>query len=384
MEYIDRIISKSILKGLQHYGVTVITGPRQSGKSTLCRHLFADYDYVNLEQISARELIASDPQGFIGGVSKGIVIDEAHYMPELFSYIQVEVDAHPQKHFVLTGSSNFALLENVTQSLAGRADLYTLAPFAMQELGGKLDNMDTYELLFRGLYPAAHVRNEFPERLYNNYYNTYIERDVRSLINVKNLSLFQLFIRLTAGRTGSEYNYSAIADETGVSVPTIKQWMSVLEASYIVFKLPPYYENISKRLSKMPKYYFYDTGILCFLLGIENPKQLETHPLRGAVLENLVVTEFAKAELNRGRQPNLFFYRDSRGTEIDLVRTSANELNFFEIKSSKTFNAKYFDNIKKVSPLFGERVTRSAVIYDGEQTLDSVQNGIYNYRRFLY
>ena len=384
MKYIDRIISKSIRKSFPFYCVTVITGPRQSGKTTLCKHLFPDYEYVNLEQSAMREIVQSNPQQFVSNVKKGVIIDEAHYLPELFSYIQVEVDEHPEKHFVLTGSSNFALLQQITQSLAGRADLYTLTPFSIQEIKNEISEMNTYELLFKGLYPAAYSQNQFPERLYFNYYNTYIERDVRQLINVKNLSLFQLFIRVCAGRVGSECNLSAMTNEIGVSVPTLREWMSVLEASYIVFRLQPYHANISKRLVKTPKIYFYDTGILCFLLGIENPKQLETHPLHGAIFENLVVAEFVKSRLNEGKMPNFYFYRDSRGTEIDLVQTVADNLHFYEIKSSQTFNTKFFDNIKKVSKLFEARVTKAAVIYDGKETLQAQLNGIYNFRQFPF
>lgn len=384
MKYIDRIVSESIKKNFPFYSVTVITGPRQSGKTTLCKHLFPDYDYVNLEQSALREIISSNPQGFISGVKKGVIIDEAHYLPELFSYIQVEVDNHPEKHFILTGSSNFALLQQIAQSLAGRADSYTLLPFSIQEIKEKVSEMATLELLFQGLYPAAYSQDQFPERLYFNYYNTYIERDLHRLINVKNLSLFQLFIRLCAGRVSSECNLSALTNETGVSVPTLREWMSIMEASYIIFKLQPYHANINKRLVKTPKIYFYDTGILCFLLGIENVKQLETHPLRGAIFENLVVSEFMKSRLNKGKMPNSYFYRDSRGTEIDLVQVVANDLHFYEVKSSQTFNAKFFDNIKKVSKLFGDQVTKTAVIYDGEETMHSQLNGIYNFRQFPF
>lgn len=384
MEYVNRNITESIRKGIPYFRVTVVTGPRQSGKTTLCKHIFPDYDYVNLEQVATREIIGNNPKAFIDGVKKGVIVDEAHYLPELFSYIQVEVDEHPEKRFVLTGSSNFAMLERVTQSLAGRADLFTLTPFSLQEMRKKVSEMTTNELLFRGLYPAAYVHDEFPDRLYSNYYDTYIERDVHQLINVKNMSLFQLFIRLCAGRVGSECNYSALANETGVSVPTLREWTSILEASYIIFKLQPYHANISKRLVKTPKIYFYDTGILCFLLGIEDPKQLETHPLRGAIFENLVVSEFIKLRLNEGKQPNCYFYRDSRGIEIDLVQTFANDLHFYEIKSSQTFSQRFFDNIEKVVPLFGDRVKKSAVIYDGNDTLKSEMNGIYNFRQIPF
>ncbi len=380
MEYIDRTISESIRKVLPFFRVIVITGARQVGKTTLCKSIFPEFEYINLEINEVRDAIRQEPRRFVSDVKNGIVIDEVHLYPELLSYIQVEVDEHPEKRFVITGSSNFAMLAQVTQSLAGRAALFTLPPLSMLETRELIKDMPKEKLMFHGLYPASFVTEMPVEYLYSNYYNTYIERDVHQLINVKNMSLFKLFMRLCAGRVGSECNFSALSNETGVSVPTIKEWLSILEASYIVFKLQPFHANISKRLVKTPKIYFYDTGILCFLLGIENAKQLETHPLRGAIFENLVITEFVKSRLNEGKMPNFYFYRDSRGSEIDLVQTVANELYFYEIKSSQTFNAKFFDNIKSVSNIFGDRVTKSAVIYDGKETIKSEVNGLFNYR----
>lgn len=380
MEYIDRTISESIRKVLPFFRVIVITGARQVGKTTLCKSIFPEFEYINLEINEVRDAIRQEPRRFVSDVKNGMVIDEVHLYPELLSYIQVEVDEHPEKRFVITGSSNFAMLAQVTQSLAGRAALFTLPPLSMLETRELIKDMPKEKLMFHGLYPASFVTEMPVEYLYSNYYNTYIERDVHQLINVKNMSLFKLFMRLCAGRVGSECNFSALSNETGVSVPTIKEWLSILEASYIVFKLQPFHANISKRLVKTPKIYFYDTGILCFLLGIENAKQLETHPLRGAIFENLVITEFVKSRLNEGKMPNFYFYRDSRGSEIDLVQTVANELYFYEIKSSQTFNAKFFDNIKSVSNIFGDCVTKSAVIYDGKETIKSEVNGLFNYR----
>lgn len=380
MGYINRTITESIRKLLPFFRVIVITGARQVGKTTLCKSIFPEFEYVNLEINEVRDAIKQEPRRLVNKVKSGVVIDEAHLLPELFSYIQVEVDENPDKRFVITGSSNFAMLAQITQSLAGRAALFTLPPFSMSETRELISGMTKEDIMFHGLYPAS-FSSEMPvEYLYSNYYNTYIERDVHQLINVKNMSLFKLFMRLCAGRVGSECNFDALSNETGVSAPTIKEWLSILEASYIVFKLQPYHDNISKRLVKTPKIYFYDTGILCFLLGIENAKQLETHPLRGAIFENLVVSEFIKSRLNEGKLPNFYFYRDSRGTEIDLVQTVANDLHFYEIKSSQTFNTHFFDNINKVSKIFGDRVTKSAVIYDGNETIHADVNGLYNFR----
>lgn len=384
MDYIYRTISESIKNDLQYYKVIVITGPRQVGKTTLCRMLFPDYDYVNLENIPTREIIRDDMQKFIDNIKGGVIIDEVHHLPDLFSYIQVAIDKGSDKRFVLTGSNNFGMLQNVTQSLAGRASIFTLPPFSIGEVFGSISEMTTDELIFKGLYPAAYTLETPPTRLYSNYYSTYIERDMHQLIKVKDLSQFQLFVRLCAGRVGSECNFAALSNETGVSAPTIKEWLSVLEASYIVFKLPPFYANISKRLVKSPKIYFYDTGILCLLLGIESPRQLETHPLRGAIFENLVVAEFIKSNLNAGKLPNCYFYRDSRGTEVDLVQQQGNEFGLYEIKSSRTFNSNFFENLRAVSKIFGGSVHESAVLYDGEDTRESQLEGIYNFRNFTY
>lgn len=381
MDILYRTISKSIEKALPYYSVIVVTGSRQVGKTTLCKHLFPQYPYVNLEDVPTREHIADDIKKFINGVGEGIIIDEIHHLPELFSYIQVAVDENRDKKFILTGSSNFSLLQNITQSLVGRAALFTLPPFSMEEIAVQIEPMTTNAILFKGFYPAGYSLLTPPQMLYANYYNTYIERDVHQLINIKNLSLFQKFIRLCAGRVGSECNQSALSSEVGVSSPTINEWLSILEASYIIFKLQPYYENLGKRLVKSPKYYFYDTGLLCFLLGIETPEQLETHPLRGGIFENMVVAEFVKKRLNEGKQPNCYFYRDSSGVEIDLLQVFGNEIDMYEIKSSQTFTAKFFDNINKVSKLFGERVKRSAVIYDGADMSQTDIKGIFNYKR---
>ena len=384
MNYIYRTISESIKNDLQYYQAIVITGPRQVGKTTLCKKLFPDYDYVNLENIPTREIIREDIQKFIDNINKGIIIDEVHHLPELFSYIQVAIDEKKGKHFILTGSNNFGMLQHVTQSLAGRASIFSLPPLSLNEIDISASETSTDELLYKGLYPAAYSVGTPPSRLYANYYSTYIERDMHQLIKVKDLSQFQLFIRLCAGRVGSEYNFAALSNETGVSAPTIKEWLSILEASYIIFKLPPFHTNINKRLVKSPKLYFYDTGILCLLLGIENPQQLSTHPLRGAIFENLVVAEFIKANLNAGKLPNCYFYRDNRGVEIDLIKQSGNEFCLYEIKSSKTFNPTFLKNIKIVSNILGEQVCKSAVLYDGKETRTSQTEGIYNFRNFTY
>lgn len=333
MIYIERKITPTIKRATEYFPVIVVTGPRQAGKSTLCQHIFESYAKFNLEDIGLRERISEDPKGFIESCGDKVVIDEAQHLPALFSYIQLAVDKQPERRFVLTGSSNFALMEKITQSLAGRAALFTLTPMSLAEVGD-YTAQPTDELLFKGLYPSVVTGRRPADLFYPNYYTTYVERDLRQIKNISDLSQFQLFIRLVAGRCGCEFNASQLATETGVTSPTIKSWLSVLQASYITFLLPPYYANINKRLTKTPKIYFYDTGLLCYLLGIGNASQLSVHPLRGGVFENLAVTELLKERLNAARTPDLYFYRENSGREADIVRIDSDKIDLFEIKDT--------------------------------------------------
>lgn len=364
MDYIDRAITPTIERVVPFYPVIVITGPRQVGKSTLCRHVFADYKEYNLENIALRQAVEENPIGFIESCGDKVVIDEVQRLPQLLSYIQVEVDRNPMRRFVLTGSNNFSLLESITQSLAGRVALFTLLPFSMRELNGCKD-VDTNTLLVNGLYPGVIARKIPADIFYSNYYSTYVERDLRQIKEISNLSAFQLFIRLLAGRVGSEFNASALATEIGVSSPTVKSWFGVLQTSYIAFPLQPYYANIAKRLTKMPKVYFYDTGLLCFLLGIVSPDQLAVHPLRGAVFENLAVCELLKDRLNAGKPANLYFYRENSGREVDIVVDQGLTLDTYEVKSSATFNRDFKKNLNYLSALMPDKIAAVKVIYDG-------------------
>lgn len=366
MAYIERKISNSVLRGAKSFPVTVITGPRQSGKSTLCEHLFPDYTKYNLEDIGLRELINADPKGFINNCVDKTVIDEIQHIPSLFSYIQLAVDENPQRRFIVTGSSNFALMEKITQTLAGRSVLFTLLPLSLAELKDEYVASPTNELLYNGFYPSVITASRPADLYYPSYYSTYVERDVRQIKNISDIASFQKFIRLTAGRVGCEFNASQLANETGISSPTISSWMSILEASYIAFTLPPYYTNINKRLTKTHKIYFYDTGLLCFLLGIENPRQLSSHPLRGGVFENLAVLEFIKDRLNEAKQRNIYFYRENSGKEVDLVREDGNLLDIYEVKSSQTFNKTFLRNLNYLKELLGNKVRNMQVIYDGD------------------
>lgn len=377
--YIKRTLEKELTRLSGLYNAVVVTGPRQSGKTTLCKNVFANYHYVNLEDAGLREQIALEPKAFLKQYAAGLIIDEVQQYPELFSYIQVVVDEFPEAHFILTGSSNFALLAKVTQSLAGRAATLTLLPLALSELDD-LTDLATDHLIRSGGYPAVWSRNLPVIDVSRNYYNTYIERDVRQLLNIRDMLRFQSFIRLCAGRIGTEFNASALSNETGVAVPTIQEWLSVLEASYVVFRLPPFFRNVGKRLVKSPKLYFCDTGLACFLLGIETDAHLDTHPLRGALFENLVVLEFYKSKLHNGKLPNLYFYKDKSQREVDLVQEQGNTLQAYEIKSARRFHRSFTDNLQYFQKVAGKDVVSTKVIYDGEVNSDLMINGILNFR----
>lgn len=366
MNFIKRTISHKILDAFQYFSVIVITGPRQVGKTTLCRNLWPDFAYYNLEDVALREIINEDPKRFIFDSPNEIIIDEIQNIPNLFSYIQICVDENPNRKFILTGSNNFALMENITQSLAGRAALFTLLPFSFKEVSTYIDSHETDHLLFNGLYPATVVKNIPGQLFFGNYYTTYIERDVRKIRNIENLELFQTFMKIIAGRVSTVFNASSVSSATGVSSPTIKSWLGILKTSYILFSLRPYYKNIEKRLTKSPKIYFYDTGLLCFLLGIREPYQLVSHPLRGAIFENFVIAELLKEQINKGDTNDLYFYREEKGHEVDVLKVKGEDIHLYEIKSSKTFNSDFTKNLKYLSELLGENVKSAQVVYDGE------------------
>ncbi|WP_172919503.1 ATP-binding protein [Capnocytophaga canis] len=382
--HIRRELSTELIRLSDFYSVLVVTGPRQSGKTTLCKVNFPSYHYVNMEDIALREQIMLNPKAFLKQFPKGLIIDEVQNVPELLSYIQVVVDEDNSRKFVLTGSNNFSLMQGITQSLAGRVSVFTLLPLSLQELGDIPYRTDTNTLIINGGYPAVWAKKIPVQDVSRNYYNTYIERDVRQLMKVKNLSNFQTFMKLCAGRVGTELNINALSNEIGISSPTLKEWFSILEASYIVFRLPPFFKNIGKRLVKSPKIYFYDTGLACFLLGIETPQQLAVHPLRGVLFENMVVLEFFKNKFNKGVLPNYYFYRDKNQKEVDLIEEKANEIKAYEIKSAQLFNKNFIKNLDYIKNLLGEEVISTQVIYDGELTVHSSENGMVNFRNIHF
>lgn len=380
---IERDLKEKLLALSKSFSVVIMTGPRQSGKTTLCKMAFPEYNYVNLEKIALRRSIESNPMDFLLQHDEGLIIDEAQLLPELFSYVQVVVDEHPENRYILTGSSNFSLMEKITQSLAGRAAVLSLLPLSLSELHGA-EGVSTDELLLRGGYPAVWSKEVEPSEVYGNYYTTYVERDLRQLVNIKNLSMFQQFITLVAGRIGTEFNASSLAAEIGISSVTVQHWMSVLEASYIVFMLPPYFRNIGKRIVKSKKIYFYDTGLACFLLGIKNKEQLAPYPLRGQLFECLVVSEFMKRSYNSGNRPHLFFYRDREQKEVDVVEEETfRQLRAYEIKSARMYNGSFGAGLSYFKKIYGDEVTQTMVLYDGEDELVKQFGGFKNIRRFF-
>ncbi len=365
-------IPRNAASRLQHfatgYPVVVVTGPRQSGKSTLVRHVFPEHRYVSLEDLDHRSFADTDPRGFLNQYSGGTILDEAQHCPNLFSYIQTRVDERQRPgEFILTGSRQFGLLSGITQSLAGRAALLTLLPMSYDELqnAGKTGrNLD--QVLLNGAYPPIYTRELEPHAWYGNYVRTYLERDVRQLINVRDLGSFQRFLKLCAGRTGQLLNLSSLANDCGITHNTAKAWISVLEASYIVHLLPPHHRNFNKRLVKTPKLYFLDTGLACWLLGIRNHEQLATHVQRGPLFETWVISELLKARYNSGESANLYFWRDRSGHEIDLLIDHGAQLSPLEIKSGQTINPDYFKGLDFWQKLAGETAGKAWLIYGGD------------------
>jgi hypothetical protein len=354
---IPRVAESTLRRLAEGYAVVAITGPRQSGKTTLARAVFAGHAYVSLENPEQREFAESDPRGFLDKYANGAVIDEAQRCPALFAWLQGVVDEQRQPgRFILTGSQQFGLLSGITQSLAGRVALLSLLPFTSGELQavGRLPAaLD--EALFTGSYPPIFDRGLDPGVWYGNYVQTYLERDVRQLINVRDLTQFQRFLRLCAGRTGQLLNLSALGDEAGVSHNTARDWISVLEASYIVHRLPPHHRNFNKRLVKTPKLYFLDAGLAAWLLSIETPGQLSTHPLRGALFETWVVAELLKKRLNTGRPSNLSFWRDRAGHEVDVLIETGGALLPVEIKSGATISRDAWRGLEKWREISGQQ-----------------------------
>ncbi|GAA0881155.1 ATP-binding protein [Algoriphagus jejuensis] len=373
MDYFDRHIKDKALSLLSKFPLLAITGPRQSGKTTFARHLKPDYTYVNLELPESREFAKSDPLAFLRRYQNGVILDEIQWVPELFSYLQVLTDERNiPGEYILTGSQNFLLSNQITQSLAGRVAMLNLLPLSMKELADQIHGQSWENLVVNGGYPRKFQFDIAPSDYYPNYIQSYIERDVRQILNVMDLGNFQKFLQLLAGRTGQVFNQSNFSNELGIDQKTVNAWLTVLETSFVAFRLPSYYRNFNKRILKTPKVYFYDTGILCSLLGIKSANDLNVHFARGALFENLVILELMKKELNSGNVPSLYYWRDSNQTEVDLLQEKDGKLTAIEIKSSETFHANFLKGLKYFQKFAPESAAR--LIYAG--SLDQVRDGI--------
>jgi len=368
---IDRDLTPLIRKAARQFPAVTLTGPRQSGKSTLCRALFPKAPYANLEAPDTRAFATEDPRAFLAQYPKGAIIDEVQRAPQLPSYLQGIIDADPKPgRWILTGSQNLALVESVSQSLAGRSAVLHLLPLARSEVVRfKKHPKSLNEALLAGGYPRIFDQRLDPSDWLRAYVSTYIERDVRTISNIGDLTTFQRFVELCAGRTGQLLNYSALASDAGVSQPTAKAWLSVLETSFIAFRLPAFHSNLRKRLVKMSKLHFYDTGLVCWLLGIRTLDQLRSHPLRGSIFESWVVSEVIKHRANAGETTGVSFYRDRDGVESDLIVERANRLTIVEAKAAMTASASLFDSARRVRDLLAgpKRDAEALVVYAGDE-----------------
>lgn len=363
---IKRKIEHVLREKATTFSVVTLTGPRQSGKSTLCQMVFPDYQYINLEDLNHRKFATEDPAGFIEQYSGGVILDEIQRVPELTSQIQVHVDQTKKKgEFILTGSHNFSLLNSINQSLAGRTALLTLLPFSLAEVQSYGTEFNLNDYLYQGFYPKVYEEGLNPTDLLADYIATYIERDLREIENIKNLSAFQKFMGLCAGRIGQPLVLSDLANEVGVSHHTLKNWLSILEASYIIYLLRPYSKNINKRIVKSPKLYFYDVGIASYLLGIRKVEHLQNHPLSGFLFENLVVIEALKQNFNHNAHHQFYFYRDTTGNEVDLVVDRGIELLPIEIKKSQTYSTHFFKGITRFEKVLKQEFPEKLVVYGG-------------------
>lgn len=364
---IKRHIESEFLQLLGEYPIVTILGPRQAGKTTLARRLLPDYAYVNLEHPETRAFAQDDPKAFLAQYPGKVIFDEIQRLPELLSYLQVAVDNQRENgRYVLTGSHQLALREAIAQSLAGRTAILHLLPFSIAELvDNDLGFAKAEDYIYQGFLPRIYDQQQRPSTAYANYYQTYVERDVRQLINLKDVAQFQKFMKLVAGRVGQLMDYSSLAGDVGVSATTVKHWLSILEASFILYKLPPYFENFGKRVIKTPKYYFIDTGLLCFLLGIENPQQVARDPLIGQLFENLVVIDVLKNFYNKGKLDNLYFFRDSNGLEADLLLQQGRQLMPIEIKSSSTYKPELLKGLKRIMEL-SPQMANAHLVYSGD------------------
>lgn len=362
----ERKLKEKLVYASKKFPVLTVMGPRQSGKTTLIQMTFPEKDYVSLEDLDNRSFALTDPKSFLNMYPHGAIIDEAQHAPDLFSYIQTRVDKNKvMGEFILTGSQNLLLSEKISQSLAGRTAILQLLPCQKVECAQESKNL--YDLIFKGFYPAIYDRDIDPVLYYRSYLNTYVERDLKLMINIKDLSKFHLFLKLCAGRIGQLLNLSSLGNECGINDMTVRSWLSILEESYVLFLLKPHHMNFNKRLTKQPKIYFYDTGLACHLLSIESSKNLETHYIRGAIFENYVAIELLKERFNRGLDSNLYFWRDHNGKEIDFIIDRGSVLQAIEVKSSTTITDSFFKGLKYWHSLDELKNNDLFLVYGGDQ-----------------
>ncbi len=382
--YLNRTMEDVIKEASQYFSVISVTGPRQSGKSTLLKHLFPDIPRYSMKDVNVREFAEHDPVAFLHQQPKGMFIDEVQKVPQLLEYIQGIVDDNPDCRFLLTGSSNFELLHGLCESLPGRAGVYELLPMTYHESESTMSTKPLDEFLYNGLYPAICAEKNKARLFYPSYVKTYLERDVRDLLKIKDQMQFMKFMKLCAARVGSIFNASELAGQIGVDSKTITNWLSVLQASYLVTLLPPYYENISKRLVKSPKLYFNDPGLACYLLDIESPRQLARDKMRGAIFENYVVMEVIKHRYNRGLLNGVYFYRDSNQNEVDILLKEEGEITAIEVKSSMTYHTSFESDISQLSDWIKTPVVNKMIVYTGDFENTTSDIKILNYRHLQH
>ena len=379
-DYIHRKIEETILEASKYFSVIAVSGPRQSGKSTLLTQLFPLYEKYSLKDLNILDYAKNDPIAFLNQTDEGMFIDEIQRCPQLLDYIQGIVDNNPKRHFALSGSSNFEVMKNLSESLAGRAGVFELLPMSIQEVTGKVDLDNLNQILYNGLYPSICAKKNIAKFFYPSYVRTYLEKDVRDLLQMKDQIRFTKFLKLCAARIGSLFNASELGAEVGVSSKTISHWLSVLQASYLITLLPSYYENIPKRLVKSPKLYFNDPGLACYLLDIETPQQLDRDKMRGAIFENMIVMEAIKHRYNMGLEGGVFFYRDSNQNEVDLLIKQEGELTAIEVKSSMTYSSSFEKTLTQIEGWIKTPISKKAIVYSGNFENTSGDINLINYR----
>lgn len=364
----NRLIESKLVEMASKFPILAITGPRQSGKTTLCKKLFSDYRYVTLENPDSKEFAQNDPRGFLQEYNTNVIIDEVQNVPELFSYLQERTDAtRVTGQYILTGSQNFILLEKISQTLAGRVYIYHLLPFSHAELIPKYEQ-NLLTSIFKGGYPRIYDKEIHPTDFFPSYVQTYLERDVRGILSIRNLNLFSSFLKICAGRIGQLFNASSISNELGIDYKTVQSWLSLLETSFVVYRLQPWHTNFNKRIIKSPKIYFYDTGLACHLLGLRTSEEIAVHFLKGALFENYAINEYVKSTWNRGASLSSYFWRDSAGNEIDLLIEDANRLKIVEIKSAQTIRQSFFKGLNRFEKMASNFSVKKYLVYGGNES----------------